>query len=55
MEYFINRSVNAMPSSSTDCMGKTKPAQAILLSFDFLLSYTEDESEYYLSVFIDIG
>lgn len=43
-----------MPSSSTDCMRKTKPAQAILLSFDFLLSHTEGESEYYLLAFLDI-
>lgn len=55
MEYFISRSVNALPSSSTDCMRKTKQAQAILLSFVFLLSHTEDESEHHLSVFMDIG
>lgn len=55
MEYFISRSVSAMPSSSADCMRKTKPAQTMLLSFDFLLSNTEHESEYYLLVFMDIG
>lgn len=38
MEYFINRSVNAMPSSSIPCVRETKPAQASLLSFDFLFS-----------------
>lgn len=54
MEYFINRSVNAMPSSSIACMRKTKPGQASLLSFDFLFSHTKDESEHYLFVFMGI-